>query len=263
MALRRSANRARCQFEKCEKFAQTRGLCKAHGGGSRCRDPDCTKLAQSRGLCIAHGGGRRCQMEGCHKLAQSKGFCISHGGGRRCSVLNCQKFSQVKGRCKSHSKMLLAENNNQGSSSPVKQEQEQILPRRESPKILSPTTYAPQSKRFSMEYLIQASSSKQTLPSFPRDSFEHERASNQPYSRMPHLTPELPSLRRTIFRDQKFPLHPKAMMMNLKVKKTMEEFHAGVSLLSFLHHSPTPAKVINTSEPQVFKLPSLTLRPLA
>ncbi|RLN57941.1 hypothetical protein BBJ28_00002596 [Nothophytophthora sp. Chile5] len=105
---RRNANRARCQFADCDKFAQTRGLCKAHGGGSRCRDPQCNKLAQSRGLCIAHGGGRRCQFEACKKLAQSKGYCISHGGGRRCTIPNCEKFSQVKGRCKSHSKLLAA-----------------------------------------------------------------------------------------------------------------------------------------------------------
>ncbi|KAF4314863.1 hypothetical protein BBO99_00009789 [Phytophthora kernoviae] len=105
---RRNANRARCQFAACDKFAQTRGLCKAHGGGSRCRDPQCNKLAQSRGLCIAHGGGRRCQFDECKKLAQSKGYCISHGGGRRCTIPNCEKFSQVKGRCKSHSKLLMS-----------------------------------------------------------------------------------------------------------------------------------------------------------
>ncbi|KAF1328200.1 hypothetical protein FI667_g7115, partial [Globisporangium splendens] len=104
-AARRNTNRARCQFPDCDKFAQTRGLCKAHGGGSRCRDPTCNKLAQSRGLCIAHGGGRRCQHDDCTKLAQSKGYCISHGGGRRCTVPDCEKFSQVKGRCKSHSKL--------------------------------------------------------------------------------------------------------------------------------------------------------------
>lgn len=104
---RRNSSRARCQFPECDKFAQTRGLCKAHGGGSRCRDPTCNKLAQSRGLCIAHGGGRRCQHDNCAKLAQSKGYCISHGGGRRCTVPDCEKFSQVKGRCKSHSKLPL------------------------------------------------------------------------------------------------------------------------------------------------------------
>lgn len=103
---RRNANRARCRMPECGKFAQTRGLCKAHGGGSRCRDPQCQKLAQSRGLCIAHGGGRRCAFDGCAKLAQSKGFCISHGGGRRCHVADCDKFAQVRGHCKSHSKLL-------------------------------------------------------------------------------------------------------------------------------------------------------------
>ncbi|TYZ60878.1 hypothetical protein PybrP1_001450 [[Pythium] brassicae (nom. inval.)] len=105
--MRRPSTRARCHLPDCDKYAQTRGLCKAHGGGSRCRDVTCNKLAQSRGLCIAHGGGRRCQHDGCAKLAQSKGYCISHGGGRRCTVPDCEKFSQVKGRCKSHSKLPL------------------------------------------------------------------------------------------------------------------------------------------------------------
>ncbi|KAL3664987.1 hypothetical protein V7S43_010162 [Phytophthora oleae] len=112
---RRNANRARCRMPECGKFAQTRGLCKAHGGGSRCRDPSCQKLAQSRGLCIAHGGGRRCAFDGCSKLAQSKGFCISHGGGRRCHVAECDKFAQVRGHCKSHSKLM----SSSGSWSPV------------------------------------------------------------------------------------------------------------------------------------------------
>ncbi|RLN61727.1 hypothetical protein BBJ28_00006188 [Nothophytophthora sp. Chile5] len=104
---RRNANRARCRLTDCNKFAQTRGLCKAHGGGSRCRDPQCHKLAQSRGLCIAHGGGRRCSVAGCEKLAQSRGCCISHGGGRRCAVPECEKFSQVRGYCKSHWRLLM------------------------------------------------------------------------------------------------------------------------------------------------------------
>ncbi|KAG1698366.1 hypothetical protein DVH05_014869 [Phytophthora capsici] len=104
---RRNANRTRCRLTDCNKFAQTRGLCKAHGGGSRCRHPDCHKLAQSRGLCIAHGGGRRCIIDGCNKLAQSKGHCISHGGGRRCAIPHCDKFSQVRGYCKAHAKVLM------------------------------------------------------------------------------------------------------------------------------------------------------------
>nr|CCA19767.1 conserved hypothetical protein [Albugo laibachii Nc14] len=105
-ATRTRKTRARCCQVPCQKFAQSKGLCKAHGGGSRCRHEACGKLAQTRGLCIAHGGGRRCRCLGCKKLAQSKGFCIAHGGGRKCIVLDCNKFTQVKGRCKLHHKLL-------------------------------------------------------------------------------------------------------------------------------------------------------------
>ncbi|KAF0695655.1 Aste57867_13549 [Aphanomyces stellatus] len=102
-----ASRRALCQHKDCAKFAQTRGLCKAHGGGTRCKVPSCVKLAQSRGHCIAHGGGRKCQIEDCEKLAQSKGYCIAHGGGRKCvgvAMAGCQKFSQIKGKCKAHAK---------------------------------------------------------------------------------------------------------------------------------------------------------------
>ncbi|KAG1698364.1 hypothetical protein DVH05_014867 [Phytophthora capsici] len=144
---RRNANRARCQFAGCDKFAQTRGLCKAHGGGSRCRDPQCNKLAQSRGLCIAHGGGRRCQFDGCTKLAQSKGYCISHGGGRRCTIPNCEKFSQVKGRCKSHSKLLTT-----GSFSPS---HGVVTP----PSSTGSSAISPTSAKLSIDFLLTRSSS--------------------------------------------------------------------------------------------------------
>lgn len=149
MSAKRNSNRARCQHEGCEKFAQTRGLCKAHGGGSRCRDASCNKLAQSRGLCIAHGGGRRCQHEGCSKLAQSKGFCISHGGGRRCTVPNCEKFSQVKGRCKSHSK--LAE-----SSDHDDDEETDVEPMSE-PMVERTTMASPPRRMFTHEYSMGSS----------------------------------------------------------------------------------------------------------
>ncbi|ETV71486.1 hypothetical protein H257_13355 [Aphanomyces astaci] len=99
-----TSRRALCQHNGCAKFAQTRGLCKAHGGGTRCKVAACTKLAQSRGHCIAHGGGRKCQVDECEKLAQSKGYCIAHGGGRKCAVDGCEKFSQIKGKCKAHAK---------------------------------------------------------------------------------------------------------------------------------------------------------------
>ncbi|KAG7379665.1 hypothetical protein PHYPSEUDO_008300 [Phytophthora pseudosyringae] len=92
----------RCRFTGCTKRAQTRRLCKAHGGGVRCRVPSCNKLVQTRGLCVKHGGGRRCSYKGCAKLGQYTGFCLSHGGGRRCSVLNCHKFVQMRGYCKRH-----------------------------------------------------------------------------------------------------------------------------------------------------------------
>ncbi|GMF33701.1 unnamed protein product [Phytophthora lilii] len=141
---RRNANRARCQFAGCDKFAQTRGLCKAHGGGSRCRDPQCNKLAQSRGLCIAHGGGRRCQFDGCKKLAQSKGYCISHGGGRRCTIPNCEKFSQVKGRCKSHSKLLTTVPSSYASSHGV------VTP----PSSNGKSAISPASTKLSIDFLV-------------------------------------------------------------------------------------------------------------
>ncbi|KDO16939.1 hypothetical protein SPRG_17605 [Saprolegnia parasitica CBS 223.65] len=99
-----ATRRALCQFKGCTKFAQTRGRCKAHGGGTRCKVEACIKLAQSRGHCIAHGGGRKCHIESCDKLAQSKGYCIAHGGGRKCAIDGCEKFSQIKGKCKAHAK---------------------------------------------------------------------------------------------------------------------------------------------------------------
>jgi len=147
---RRNANRARCQFAECDKFAQTRGLCKAHGGGSRCRDPQCNKLAQSRGLCIAHGGGRRCAFDGCSKLAQSKGFCISHGGGRRCHVADCDKFAQVRGHCKSHSKLIPTA----GSWSPVSVSRSTSpCSSRRSPQ----STMSPNKSKLSIDFLVNPS----------------------------------------------------------------------------------------------------------
>ncbi|KAI9981387.1 hypothetical protein PInf_009139 [Phytophthora infestans] len=145
---RRNANRARCRMTDCGKFAQTRGLCKAHGGGSRCRDPSCQKLAQSRGLCIAHGGGRRCAFDNCSKLAQSKGFCIFHGGGRRCHVANCDKFAQVRGQCKSHSKLIPS---GSGSWSPVSVSGSTAF---NSDSFTPKSTMSPTKSKLSIEFLI-------------------------------------------------------------------------------------------------------------
>ncbi|ETI35438.1 hypothetical protein L915_17728 [Phytophthora nicotianae] len=145
---RRNANRARCRMPECGKFAQTRGLCKAHGGGSRCRDPSCQKLAQSRGLCIAHGGGRRCAFDGCSKLAQSKGFCISHGGGRRCHVADCDKFAQVRGHCKSHSKLVPTSS---GSWSPVSISDSTTS---SSDRFTPKSTMSPTKSKLSIDFLV-------------------------------------------------------------------------------------------------------------
>ncbi|GAB9472050.1 hypothetical protein Gpo141_00009242 [Globisporangium polare] len=177
---RRNSNRARCQFAECDKFAQTRGLCKAHGGGSRCRDPTCNKLAQSRGLCIAHGGGRRCQYDDCAKLAQSKGYCISHGGGRRCTIPNCEKFSQVKGRCKSHSKLPLC--------SPLTEEiSEALKHQRLRAAVGSPTEVShlmmgtPRSAtKLSIDFLVNPAASQGTMASdyYRSSSAESDHSSN-------------------------------------------------------------------------------------
>ncbi|EEY59887.1 uncharacterized protein PITG_13033 [Phytophthora infestans T30-4] len=148
---RRNTNRTRCRLNDCNKFAQTRGLCKAHGGGSRCRHPDCPKLAQSRGLCIAHGGGRRCIIEDCNKLAQSKGHCISHGGGRRCTIPHCDKFSQVRGYCKAHAKVLMV------FRSPSSPTRAALMTPPVSARCSPKTTLSPMNSKFSINFLVNPS----------------------------------------------------------------------------------------------------------
>ncbi|KAF1793150.1 hypothetical protein GQ600_16122 [Phytophthora cactorum] len=148
---RRNTNRTRCRLTGCNKFAQTRGLCKAHGGGSRCRHPDCPKLAQSRGLCIAHGGGRRCIVEDCNKLAQSKGHCISHGGGRRCAIPHCDKFSQVRGYCKAHAKVLMV------FRSPSSPTHAALMTPPVSTSCSSKTTLSPVNSKLSIDFLVNPS----------------------------------------------------------------------------------------------------------
>ncbi|KAF4314881.1 hypothetical protein BBO99_00009674 [Phytophthora kernoviae] len=64
----------------------------------------CVKAAQSRGMCKAHGGGVRCRVDGCAKSSQGDGFCRSHGGGRRCGhPSGCSKWAQRNGMCMAHS----------------------------------------------------------------------------------------------------------------------------------------------------------------
>lgn len=38
----------------------------------------CQKSAQSKGLCKFHGGARRCRLPNCHKNGQIKGLCRLH-----------------------------------------------------------------------------------------------------------------------------------------------------------------------------------------
>lgn len=108
----------RCSVEDCPKKAQSRRLCKGHGGGVRCHAPSCQKLAQNRGLCVAHGGGRHCAVENCGKLSQYRGLCQAHGGGRRCSVPDCQKFRQIRDLCKLHAKLQMKTGAAKSSSAP-------------------------------------------------------------------------------------------------------------------------------------------------
>ncbi|RLN61730.1 hypothetical protein BBJ28_00006187 [Nothophytophthora sp. Chile5] len=219
---RRSTNRARCRLTDCNKFAQTRGLCKAHGGGSRCRDPQCHKLAQSRGLCIAHGGGRRCSVAGCEKLAQSRGCCISHGGGRRCAVPECEKFSQVRGYCKSHWRLLMELKT--PASSPLST----------TPPHLGRTgeksTMSPRNPKLSIDFLVNpllsrslSSSTKQTMQ-FKSSAFPSARDS----------TPEISSIVvRKILANQR-------------------------SLLSFLEPSQAPA-ALQWRQTLPFRAPSIAM----
>lgn len=73
--------------------------------GRYCQRANCTRFAKSKGVCIAHGGGTRCIVEGCTKHAKANRRCISHGGRRCCSVDGCSKHARVKGKCMAHVRM--------------------------------------------------------------------------------------------------------------------------------------------------------------
>lgn len=64
-----------CSVPGCVKLSQTRGKCKAHGGGSRCQHPNCSKSSQMGGRCRVHGGLKLCSISGCSKGAQRDGKC--------------------------------------------------------------------------------------------------------------------------------------------------------------------------------------------
>ncbi|KAE9030550.1 hypothetical protein PF005_g775 [Phytophthora fragariae] len=101
----------RCKVDGCKRGAQGADLCIAHGGGPRCGVPYCRSAAQSRGLCKKHGGGIRCEMEGCTKSSQGNGFCRRHGGGYKCKhPRGCRKWAQAHGLCAEHIGLLSIEN---------------------------------------------------------------------------------------------------------------------------------------------------------
>ncbi|OQR83590.1 hypothetical protein ACHHYP_14533 [Achlya hypogyna] len=65
----------------CTSTAQSKGVCKVHGGRVACRAPGCKKNNQGGGFCRAHGGGQRCKFNGgghCPKWAQRQSMCIAH-----------------------------------------------------------------------------------------------------------------------------------------------------------------------------------------
>ena len=68
----------------------------------QCRVFECTKFAQLRGVCKAHGGYSNCRVENCSNRCISKGVCFKHGGGKTCSVPHCQRAIQKNGRCHRH-----------------------------------------------------------------------------------------------------------------------------------------------------------------
>lgn len=92
----------RCGIAGCNSHAQSRGFCRAHGGGSRCKIEGCNTSAQSARLCRAHGGGKLCEAPGCVRNARVGGYCIGHGGGKRCKVTECSKNVQSAGLCRTH-----------------------------------------------------------------------------------------------------------------------------------------------------------------
>lgn len=93
---------ARCQYMDCTKSSQGGGFCRSHGGGKKCKVFGCMKGTQRAGLCYQHGGIRRCIQEGCQKKDRGNGYCISHGGGKRCELEDCNRAVRKNNRCRAH-----------------------------------------------------------------------------------------------------------------------------------------------------------------
>lgn len=91
-----------CIFEGCDRVAQSKELCKLHGGGLVCTHTGCKNQRQSNGRCRSHGGGKRCSFAGCPRAAQRSGKCHSHGGVKLCFVQGCMKKDRGLGACVMH-----------------------------------------------------------------------------------------------------------------------------------------------------------------
>ena len=73
-------NRRVCSVGGCDKYAQRRGLCRAHGAPrTTCRRDGCVRHAILGGVCRTHGAaGKPCSVEGCDNVAQRQSMCKRH-----------------------------------------------------------------------------------------------------------------------------------------------------------------------------------------
>ena len=105
MKVKKVYKKKECEREGCKSIAQSRGLCKKHGGGTRCSEPDCEKAAERGGWCSGHGANALtrmpCQIEGCCKIAQKGVYCKEHAGDY-CSVEGCGTLAVRYGLCTAH-----------------------------------------------------------------------------------------------------------------------------------------------------------------
>ena len=101
-------SRKQCCVESCTRIAQSKGFCKAHGGGKRCKYPACGRPCKARGLCQAHGGVIACKYPACTKGSQKRGLCASHGGVDKCIFSGCSNIARVSKLCTKHTQPLNA-----------------------------------------------------------------------------------------------------------------------------------------------------------
>ena len=137
IALFRKMHRKRCTYPgngtaddpPCPKVAASKGLCRAHGGGSRCKVEGCAKFSVRKGMCKLHAkesGHHRTEeqinagkknnictfidSEGirCSKQVVTKKLCSAHGGKKRCKDVtdgvSCTKHVFTSGYCLLHAR---------------------------------------------------------------------------------------------------------------------------------------------------------------